>query len=216
MRRYGIYATKDGAATPESGATKDYTDPLAGSGKGLKFVRGEGFVETDTEPGDVDKSTGDQAKAIEEMRKEGRAPIALGAADDMVSEGGSVTPGAPVMRHFDSGATRHTDEGKLDYEGFLSPHVLKRYAEYMNDHRTQADDKVRGSDDWQQGIPLDVYMKSQLRHTFDQWEMHRRGDATTKEMEDTLCAVMFNVQGYLFAILKEKATHPVPEEKPHD
>jgi len=35
------------------------------------------------------------------------------------------------VRTFDTGATRDTEDGKLDYEGFLSGRVLKRYAEYM-------------------------------------------------------------------------------------
>jgi len=32
------------------------------------------------------------------------------------------------MRQFESGATRDTEDGKLDYEGFLSPAVLLRFA----------------------------------------------------------------------------------------
>jgi len=38
------------------------------------------------------------------------------------------------IRKFDTGATRDTNEGKYDYEGILSPTVIKRYAEYMNKH----------------------------------------------------------------------------------
>ena len=34
-------------------------------------------------------------------------------------------------RTFNSGASRDTDLGKLDYEGSLSPLVLKKYVEYM-------------------------------------------------------------------------------------
>ncbi|KKK53952.1 hypothetical protein LCGC14_3089650, partial [marine sediment metagenome] len=32
------------------------------------------------------------------------------------------------VRTFDSGANRSSEEGKLDFEGFLSPLVLERYA----------------------------------------------------------------------------------------
>ena len=39
------------------------------------------------------------------------------------------------IRTFETGATRDTELGKLDYEGFLSPTVLKAYAEYLNKHR---------------------------------------------------------------------------------
>lgn len=109
------------------------------------------------------------------------------------------------MRQFDGGATRHSDAGKLNYEAALSPHVLTRYVQYLDEHRTQADGKLRPFDNWQQGIPLDVYMESELRHVWDQWELHRSGGATSKEMEDDLCAVLFNAMGYLFELLKEKA-----------
>ena len=62
------------------------------------------------------------------------------------------------MREFETGATRDTNDGKLDFEGFLSPLALVRYAEYMNKNRIQADGKVRASDNWQKGIPREVYM----------------------------------------------------------
>lgn len=35
-------------------------------------------------------------------------------------------------------ATRDLDEEKIDYEGFLSPIVLERYAQYMHKHRNTA------------------------------------------------------------------------------
>lgn len=102
------------------------------------------------------------------------------------------------MRQFDSGATRDTDEGKLDYEGFLSPVVLERYAEYMDKHSIQADGKRRASDNWQKGIPRSAYMKSMWRHFFDVWKLHRQGEqADSLTMEEALCALLFNVMGYL-------------------
>jgi len=104
------------------------------------------------------------------------------------------------MREFDTGATRDTDAGKPDYEGFLSPLVLERYGEYMNKNRVQADGKVRDSDNWQKGIPMDAYMKSGWRHFFDWWLHHRgHGDPMTEEedMEEAVCALLFNAMGYL-------------------
>ncbi len=110
------------------------------------------------------------------------------------------------MRKFDSGATRDTVEGKHDLEGFLSPAVLNRYAEYMNKHRKQADGELRDSDNWQKGIPLDVYMKSAFRHFFDLWANHRHIDSAIKEdVEESLCALLFNTMGYLHEYLKSKA-----------
>ena len=107
------------------------------------------------------------------------------------------------MRNFDGGATRDDDEGKYDYEGFLSPLVLEAYAKYMHKHRKQADGSMRGSDNWQAGIPKDVYIKSLWRHFIDVWFMHRYPDRLSKEdLEESLCAVLFNTMGYLFEELE--------------
>ena len=109
------------------------------------------------------------------------------------------------MRKFNSGATRDTTEGKFDLEGFLSPAVLNRYAEYMNKHRTQADGNLRDSDNWQKGIPIDTYMKSGFRHFFDWWANHRHVDEVIKEdIEESLCALLFNTMGYLHEYLKSQ------------
>lgn len=108
------------------------------------------------------------------------------------------------MRTFETGATRDSDEDKLDFEGFLSPAVLTRYAEYLHKHRKQADGNLRASDNWQQGIPLNVYMKSGFRHFMDWWTKHRGGEAG-EEMEEALCALIFNAMGYLHELLKHKA-----------
>lgn len=107
------------------------------------------------------------------------------------------------IREFTTGATRDTDENKLDFEGFLSPLVIERFAEYMQTHRKQTDGNLRDSDNWQKGIPIDEYMKSGWRHFFDLWKEHR-GIKSRDGIEIALCAVMFNVQGYLFEILKKK------------
>ncbi len=107
------------------------------------------------------------------------------------------------MRTFDTGATRDVDQDKYDYEGFLSPLVLERYARYMHKHRTQADGNLRDSDNWQKGMPKTAYMKSGWRHFFDWWSEHR-GVPSREGLEDALCALLFNVSGYLLEVLKEK------------
>jgi len=107
------------------------------------------------------------------------------------------------MREFETGATRDNEEGKLGYEGFLSPIVLKRFATYMHRHRLQADGELRSADNWQQGIPLTAYMESGFRHFMDWWLEHRGGESRDG-LEDALCGLMFNVQGYLFEILQEQ------------
>jgi len=111
---------------------------------------------------------------------------------------------AGMVRRFETGATRDTDEGKLDFEGFLAPGVMIRFAEYMNENRVQSDGELRDSDNWQKGIPRDQYMKSMFRHFIEVWRDHRMlgglrsGGALEDEMETALCALMFNVMGYLF------------------
>ena len=109
------------------------------------------------------------------------------------------------MRKFKTGATRDTDIGKNDYEGFIDPLVIKRFGDYMSKHRIQADGKLRDSDNWKKGIPKDAYIKSAWRHFLDWW-MEHRGYKSREGIEDALCALMFNVMGYLYEILKNKET----------
>ena len=111
--------------------------------------------------------------------------------------------GRSPMRTFETGATRDSDEGKLDYEGFLSPLVLQRYAEYMHKHRKQSDGSMRDSDNWQKGMPLNVYIKSAWRH-FHDWWMEHRGLPSREGLEEALCALMFNTMGYLHQVLIAK------------
>jgi len=109
------------------------------------------------------------------------------------------------MREFSTGAARGTDKNKPDYEGYLSPIVLERFSRYMMKHQRQVDGKLRDSDNWQKGIPLDAYMKSMWRHFMDVWFLHRfkaeEGNLNYAQKE-ALCALMFNVMGYLHELLK--------------
>ena len=107
------------------------------------------------------------------------------------------------MRQFDSGATRNVDTDNLDMEGFISPLVMLRYSEYMHKHRKQADGKLRASDNWQKGIPLSSYMKSGYRHFHDWWMAHR-GYVSREGLEEGICALLFNVMGYLHEVLKAR------------
>jgi hypothetical protein len=117
-----------------------------------------------------------------------------------------------VLRRFDTGATRNLAENKLDYEGFLSPVVLERYARYMHSHRKQKDGSLRSGDNWQAGIPKDVYAKSLIRHTFDFWRGWRGHGVVDPDsglpvsLEELCCAIMFNVMGILHELLKQKPT----------
>ena len=108
------------------------------------------------------------------------------------------------IRKFETGATRNIDVDKYDYEAFLSPLVLERFAEYMHKNRRQADGSLRDGDNWQKGIPKDAYMKSMFRHFFDVWKEHR-GHQTPAGIEEDLCALMFNAMGMLHEIRKENS-----------
>jgi hypothetical protein len=103
-----------------------------------------------------------------------------------------------VKRTFDTGATRDTDEGKHDPEAFWSPLVMNAFDAYMHQHRQMADGSLRAGDNWQQGIPLDAYMKSKMRHDRDAWCLHRGlPGPSSNDMTETLCAILFNTMGYL-------------------
>jgi len=112
-----------------------------------------------------------------------------------------------AMQQFDTGATRDADAGKLDYEGFLSPAVLQRFAQYMHQHRTQANGQLRDSDNWQRGVPLASYRKSLIRHVVELWGLWR-GGAGGGAQQELLCAVMFNAMGMLHELLREGNRDP--------
>ena len=106
---------------------------------------------------------------------------------------------------FETGAYRDGQTDKLDYEGFLSPLVLKRYAEYMHKTRWQSNGKWRDSDNWQLGIPRESYMKSMWRHFMCVWDGHRKG----QYHEEEICAIMFNAMGMLHETLKKNQRNEV-------
>lgn len=107
------------------------------------------------------------------------------------------------IRTFETGATRDAADDKPDYEGFLSPLVIRMYGEYMNKHRLQPDGQLRDSDNWQKGIPKKEYVKSLLRHVIDLW-LFNRGYKGRDTIEDALCGILFNVMGYMHELEKEK------------
>lgn len=81
--------------------------------------------------------------------------------------------------------------------------VMQRYFEYMHKHRIQPDGELRDSDNWQRGIPKDAYMKSGWRHFMDWW-MEHRGHESRDDIEEALCALIFNAMGYLHEHLKNE------------
>lgn len=123
-------------------------------------------------------------------------------------------PPIDTIRTFDSGATRDTDQGKLDYMKALSPIVLRRYVQYLDKHRLQPDGSYRDFDNWKQGIPQEAYIGGGGRHFMDTWLL-TEGYATEDnhgpvELEDTICAQLFNLMGRLHEMLKVKELKALP------
>jgi len=113
-----------------------------------------------------------------------------------------------ATREWESGAYRDTNEEKLDYEAFYNPLVVREFARYMHKHRKQSDGNLRDGDNWQGlfGSPEEhraVCMKSLWRHFHDLWMFHR-GYAGRETIKEALCAILFNIQAYLFSILVEE------------
>jgi hypothetical protein len=114
------------------------------------------------------------------------------------------------IRQFSTGATRNLSDHKFDYEGFNSPFVEHRFAQYMHTHRKQKDGTLRESDNWQKGLPEKETLKSLIRHTYDLWLLARGGtprDPDTGmlcDKEDLLCAIRFNTNSLLHETLKAK------------
>lgn len=140
----------------------------------------------------------------------------LGAMGLLIDSKGEIVSEEKI-RTFDTGATRDADTDKPDYEGFLSPEVLAEYARYMHENRKQSDGKLRASDNWKKGIPKDEYMKSMWRHFMDVWGNHRASPAQVPNalMNEALCALLFNVMGYMYeelidpALIKDNAIKEV-------
>lgn len=184
-----------------------YTGDWRGDGTDIYGNKGKGIVMNDIELWELvedvpkvpvenqefkwDVNLGNQPK----IKKE---PFEIPASTLVESDKG--------IRTFTTGANRNSDEGKLDFEGFLSPAVLEVYAEYMNRNRTLEDGSIRDSDNWQKGIPQDAYMKSMFRHFIDVWKDHR-GLQTQEDEITNLCALLFNVSGMLFEKLRDKNTN---------
>jgi hypothetical protein len=122
------------------------------------------------------------------------------------------------IRQFETGATRSSDAGRDDYEGYLSPLVIERFGQYMTKHRVQADGNIRESDNWQKGMPLATYIKGLWRHFHHFWMRHRGWTVSdplaAADIEEDLCAMLFNVQGYLHTLLVEKQQARMYEDVP--
>ena len=112
------------------------------------------------------------------------------------------------IRTFDTGATRDTIDGKLDYVKALCPLVLRRYVQYLDKHRLQPDGSMRDFNNWKKGIPQETYHSSKGRHFFASWLLEEGYEVLDNhgpvDEEDALCGELFNTMGKLREILRAK------------
>lgn len=116
-----------------------------------------------------------------------------------------------TLRTFSTGATRDTNEGKLEPWGFASPLAELEYSRYMNKHRIQSDGQLRDSDNWKRGIPILAFYHSLSRHilAFRLLMEQEDGPVPDNEIIDVLCAVKFNVDGLIHEYAKKKGVQKV-------
>jgi hypothetical protein len=107
----------------------------------------------------------------------------------------------PALRQFSTGANRDTDQGKYDYDGFLSPLAIEAFGAYMHFNRHLPDGSLRDADNWQLGIPLEVYRKSLWRHHYEAWR-GLRGWKIKENVLWALCGVLFNAMGLIHELMK--------------
>lgn len=104
------------------------------------------------------------------------------------------------VRTFETGATRDIDFAKYEYAGFLSPMVLEAFGAYMHECR-KTPVGLRKSDNWQLGIPLEVYSQSGMRHFMDLWKI-QRGYSTDDGELGAAMGLLFNVMGWVHERIK--------------
>lgn len=110
-----------------------------------------------------------------------------------------------MIREFNTGANRNAEDGKIDYEGHISPIVIESYGKFMHKNRYLKDGTYRDSDNWQKLFGDDHYgvcMKSMWRHFLSAWKAHR--GYKDEDIEDSLNAIIFNASAYLHKYLQEK------------
>lgn len=131
------------------------------------------------------------------------------------------------VRTFESGAFRDTDGDKLQFSRSLSPIVLIRYTEFISKHNSTKAGKRR-EDNWKKGFPREAYMESKFRHFMETWLIQDGlkdypdldpkciEDIALEELIESLCAELFNTQGFLHVLLleqRERTKNRLPKKK---
>ena len=116
------------------------------------------------------------------------------------------------MRKFKSGATRNNDEQKINIIGSFSPLVVCRFAQFMRDHNIKDGKLKRDEANWKKGMPKQSYLESKARHFLDTWKTHEGYE--DGNIEEMLCADIFNSMGHLHELLVEKLKAKRKNKKP--
>ena len=72
----------------------------------------------------------------------------------------------------------------------------------MRDHNIKNGELKRNEANWKKGMPKQSYLESKARHFLEAWITHEGYE--DGDIEDLICADIFNAQGYLHEILVEK------------
>lgn len=113
-----------------------------------------------------------------------------------------------VIRTSSTGANRNSAEGKVNYQGALSPLVIEAYGKYIQKHAILPDGTVRDNKNWQKLFGThkehrQICIESAWRHFLDLLKEHDGYDSRDG-IDEALGGLMFNIQAYWFSILKEK------------
>ncbi len=112
------------------------------------------------------------------------------------------------IRTFETGASRDTNEGKIEYARHLSPEAIKAFCEYMHKHRKLPDGTLRDPDNWKKGFPKQSLVDSMFRHQMEIWLLHEKRktkkltDKENQDLKDALHGVWFNCMVYIHQELK--------------
>lgn len=115
------------------------------------------------------------------------------------------------MRKFSTGATRDNDEQKINIIGSFSPLVICRFAQFMRNHNIKGGELKRDEANWKKGMPKQSYFESKARHFLDTWKTHEGYEIG--DIEEMLCADLFNTQGHLHELLVTKLKHKKAEKR---
>lgn len=114
-----------------------------------------------------------------------------------------------IIRISSTGANRDSAINKLEYVKYISPIVLKAFAEYMLKHSILPDGTKRAGDNWKKGFgetyreTKDIVFNSDFRHFMDLWLEHD-GFESQNGVDEALGGIIFNTMAYWDAILKER------------